>query len=122
MIDVLRGGIADSLACEMLMLSNQTLPLPPISIEGSVVLIRVSTNSSRGHRDGGDGDLDLLVVLNSFDPLHSIALKIEAAAASAIPAPYDVVFTDTSRFAVQSNFVGTIERAAVRTGRRVYAR
>lgn len=72
--------------------------------------------------DNADSDLDLLVVLDSYDPHDAIALKRRAANASTVPAPFDVSFTDQSRMAVRCRVAGTIERAVAREGTLKYSR
>ena len=72
--------------------------------------------------DNGDSDLDLLVVLDHFDTSQSASMKALAATSSDVPAPFDVVFTDLRRLAARHSIAGTIERSAMRDGRRVYVR
>lgn len=72
--------------------------------------------------DDGDSDIDLLVVLDTFDPRDSIDLKVRAFKASASSAPFDVSFTDPDRYQARSQTPGTIERAAVLDGRCLYQR
>ncbi|MDY7101039.1 MAG: nucleotidyltransferase domain-containing protein [Actinomycetota bacterium] len=72
--------------------------------------------------DDGDSDIDLLVVLDAYDPADAVGLKTTALRASTTPVPFDVSFTDPQRFTNRSGVPGTIERAAVLEGRRVYIR
>ena len=72
--------------------------------------------------DNGDSDIDLLIVLDSFDPRDAIDLKVRAFKASAASAPFDVSFTDPDRYQARSQTPGTIERAAVLDGRCLYQR
>jgi hypothetical protein len=72
--------------------------------------------------DNGDSDIDLLVVLDSFDPRDAIDLKLRAFKSSASSAPFDVSFTDPDRYRARSQTPGTIERAAVLDGRCLYQR
>ena len=52
---------------------------------------------ARGH-DDGDSDIDVLVVLDRYDPSAAIELKVQAFRCSSIAAPFDVSFTDLERF------------------------
>ncbi len=72
--------------------------------------------------DDGDSDIDLLIVLDSFDPRDAIDLKVRAFKASPSSAPFDVSFTDPDRDRARSQTPGTIERAAVLEGRCLYQR
>lgn len=72
--------------------------------------------------DDGDSDLDLLVVLDDYDPADAIDLKTQALRAVMSPVPFDVTFTDPGRFDARSVTPGTVERAASREGRCVHRR
>lgn len=72
--------------------------------------------------DDGDSDIDLLVVLDAYDPADAIKLKTTAFRSASSPAPFDVSFTDSQRFEQRSLVPGTVERAARLEGRREYAR
>ena len=72
--------------------------------------------------DGADSDIDLLVVLSEFDPATTVALKRNVLQAVSVPAPFDVAFTDSRRFAERRRIAGTLERAAAQEGRVVYER
>lgn len=72
--------------------------------------------------DDGDSDIDLLIVLDSFDPRDAIDLKVRAFKASPSSAPFDVSFTDPDRYQARSQTPGTIERATVLDGRCLYQR
>ena len=72
--------------------------------------------------DGGDSDIDLLVVLDSFDPRDAIDLKVRAFNIATTSAPFDVSFTDPTRYLERSRVAGTIERATVLDGRCLYQR
>ena len=72
--------------------------------------------------DDGHSDIDLLIVLDSFDPRDAIDLKVRAFKASPSSAPFDVSFTDPGRYKARSQTPGTIERAAVLDGRCLYQR
>jgi len=72
--------------------------------------------------DGGDSDLDLLVVLDTYAPDEAVALKRRAIRAVRSPVPFDVAFTDPERLVHRSRIAGTLERAAIREGRRLYSR
>ena len=72
--------------------------------------------------DNGDSDLDLLFVLDDLDTSQSASMKALAARSSDVPAPFDVVFTDLQRLAARRSIAGTLERSAMRDGRRVYVR
>ncbi len=72
--------------------------------------------------DDGDSDIDLLVVLDAYDPSQAIALKTTALRSTSSPAPFDVAFTDPKRFARRASVPGTVERAAVLEGHRVHIR
>jgi len=73
-------------------------------------------------RGDGDSDIDLLVVLDSFDPRGAIDHEVRAFKASASSAPFDVSFTDPDRHQARSQTPGTIERAAALDGRCLYQR
>jgi len=72
--------------------------------------------------DDGDSDIDLLVVLRSFDPSETMTLKRRVKHAVTLPVPFDVTFTDPKRFAERARIAGTLERAASREGRKVHER
>jgi Polymerase beta, Nucleotidyltransferase len=72
--------------------------------------------------DDGDSDLDLLVVLDEYDPTDAIELKTTALRAVTSPVPFDVTFTDPARFEDRSAVPGTVERAATLEGRRLHRR
>jgi predicted nucleotidyltransferase len=72
--------------------------------------------------DDADSDIDLLVVLRSYSSTDAVALKRRVHAATKVPVPFDVAFTDPARFTRRSKIAGTLERAASREGRRVYER
>ena len=73
-------------------------------------------------RGDDDGDIDLLLVLDSYEPRDAIELTIRAFKASTSSAPFDVSFTDPDRYANRSRIPGTIERATVLDGRCLYRR
>ena len=66
--------------------------------------------------DNGDSDIDLLVVLDLFDPRDAIDFKVRAFKTSDSSAPFDVSVTDPDRYRARSQTPGTIERTAVSTG------
>jgi NAD(P)-dependent dehydrogenase (short-subunit alcohol dehydrogenase family) len=70
--------------------------------------------------DGPHSDIDLLVLLRSYDPEEGTRLKRRVYAEVATPVPFDIAFSDPQRFAHRSRVPGTLERAAVLDGRRVY--
>lgn len=72
--------------------------------------------------DDGDSDIDLLVVLDEYDPADAIELKTKAYRSVWGPVPFDVSFTDQVRFERRSRVPGTVERAAELEGRRVHVR
>ena len=72
--------------------------------------------------DGPDSDLDLLVVLGSYDPAAATNLKQKAASQCLTPVPFDVAFTDEIRFHGRARIAGTLERAAATNGRLLYRR
>jgi predicted nucleotidyltransferase len=76
---------------------------------------------ARGN-DDGDSDLDLLVVLDEYDPADAIELKKTALRAVMSPVPFDVTFTDPARFEERSAVPGTVDRAARLEGRRLHRR
>ena len=75
--------------------------------------------SVAGGYDDGDSDLDLLVVLDEYDPADAIELKTTALRAVTSPVPFDVTFTDRARFEERAAVPGTVERAATLEGRRL---
>lgn len=72
--------------------------------------------------DDGDSDIDLLVVLDSFETQDAIDLKVRAFTSATTGAPFDVSFTDPARYRERSRVAGTIERATVLDGRCLYRR
>ena len=72
--------------------------------------------------DDGDSDLDILVVLDAYEPQTAIALKKRAVRTAGAPVPFDVCFTDPNRFAARACIAGTIERSASVEGHVVYRR
>ena len=72
--------------------------------------------------DDGDSDIDILVVLDSFDTRDAIDLKVRAFNTATTNAPFDVSFTDPDRYMHRSCVAGTIERATVLDGRCLYRR
>ena len=72
--------------------------------------------------DDGDSDLDLLVVLDAYDPQDAIALKKRAVRTAKAPVPFDVCFTDSDRLITRFRIAGTLERAARSEGHVVYRR
>ena len=63
-----------------------------------------------------DGDIDLIVVLDSFDTGDAIVLELRAFNAATTNAPFDVSFTDPDRYLERSRIAGTIERASSTAG------
>jgi predicted nucleotidyltransferase len=47
--------------------------------------------------EGTSSDLDVLVVLDAYDPAASIQLKQRAQRTTTVPAPFDPSFTDVAR-------------------------
>ena len=72
--------------------------------------------------DGSSSDLDVLVVLDAYDPATSIGLKRRAQRAATVPAPFDASFTDMARLAARRHVAGTLERAADLEGELLYRR
>jgi predicted nucleotidyltransferase len=72
--------------------------------------------------DGGDSDLDVLVVLDHYDSTQALALKQQALQATSVPAPFDIAFTDETRMASRRHVVGTIERAVALEGQLLHRR
>jgi predicted nucleotidyltransferase len=72
--------------------------------------------------DGANSDLDVLVVLDAFDPATSIELKQRAQRAATVPAPFDASFTDVARMASRRHVAGTLERAVDLEGELLYRR
>jgi predicted nucleotidyltransferase len=89
--------------------------------EFDAVEMRLFGSVARGD-DDGDSDLDVLVVLDAYEPNEAVALKQRAILAVSSPVPFDVAFTDPERLASRSRIAGTLERAATREGRVVYRR
>jgi predicted nucleotidyltransferase len=73
-------------------------------------------------QDGPHSDLDLLVVLDQFDPAEVVGLKVRVVRAVRTPVPFDVAFTDRKRMAERARIAGSLERAARREGQLVYER
>lgn len=61
--------------------------------------------------DGVDSDLDVLVVLDSYEADRVIDLKRRAVRETSCPAPFDVAFSDRARLSQRGVIAGTIERA-----------
>ncbi len=57
-----------------------------------------------------DSDLDVLVVLDRYQPADAIALKRRAIHGTLCPAPFDIAFSDQARMAQRGDIAGTIER------------
>jgi predicted nucleotidyltransferase len=72
--------------------------------------------------DNGDSDIDLLVVLDHYDPRAAVDLKQRASQATMVRAPFDVSFTDVERMRKRRRIVGALERAAANEGRAIYRR
>ena len=72
--------------------------------------------------DDGDSDIDLLVVLDTYEPRDAINLKTGAFKGSTSSAPFDVSFSDPDRYVGRSQIPGTVERATVLDGQCVYRR
>jgi predicted nucleotidyltransferase len=72
--------------------------------------------------DDGHSDIDLVVVLDRYDPNDAVALKVRAGRSFSVPAPFDVVFTDPNRVQRRRRIAGTLERAACAHGRLMYRR
>jgi hypothetical protein len=72
--------------------------------------------------DAADSDVDVLVVLDDYEPEAAIDLKHRAICSVRCPVPFDVGFTDPGRLARRSRIAGTLERAATIGGRVVYRR
>ena len=72
--------------------------------------------------DGASSDLDVLVVLDAYDPARSIELKQRAQRAATVPAPFDASFTDVARMASRRHVAGTLERAVDLEGELLYRR
>ncbi len=72
--------------------------------------------------DDVDSDIDLLLVLDCYDPATAVDLKQQASRSSTAPVPFDVAFTDMGRMRRRRRIAGTLERAAVNEGRRIYQR
>jgi predicted nucleotidyltransferase len=72
--------------------------------------------------DGASSDLDVLVVLDAYDPATSIELKQRAVRATTVPAPFDTSFTDVARVASRRHVAGTLERAVDLEGELLYRR
>jgi Nucleotidyltransferase domain len=61
--------------------------------------------------DTGDSDLDVLVVLDHYEPGNAIAMKRQAILGVSAPVPFDVAFSDPDRMEQRGRLAGTIERA-----------
>jgi predicted nucleotidyltransferase len=72
--------------------------------------------------DDGDSDIDILIVLDNYDPADGAELKRRALVAVTAPIPFDVTFTDIQRLHKRSRIAGSIERAATVDGRITYHR
>ena len=72
--------------------------------------------------DGASSDLDVLVVLDAYDPARSIELKQRAQRTATVPAPFDASFTDVARVAARRHVAGTLERAVDLEGELLYRR
>lgn len=72
--------------------------------------------------DGPHSDIDLLVLLQSYDPADGVHMKRWVYENVTTPVPFDVAFSDPQRFAHRCRVPGTLERAAVLDGRPVYER
>jgi predicted nucleotidyltransferase len=70
--------------------------------------------------DGPHSDIDLLVLLDTYDPAEAGHLKREVYEQVTTAIPFDVAFSDERRFAHRCRVPGTLERAAVLDGRPVY--
>ena len=67
--------------------------------------------------DHDDSDIDVLVVLDRYDPVSAIGLKQQASATTMVRAPFDVAFTDAARVRQRARIAGTLERAVAAEGR-----
>ena len=76
---------------------------------------------ARGDDDSGS-DIDVLVVLECYDPAQAIELKQRAGQSTVVRAPFDVAFTDAARVQQRRRIAGALERAAVAEGRLMYRR
>jgi predicted nucleotidyltransferase len=72
--------------------------------------------------DGSSSDLDVLVVLDAYDPAASVELKQRAQRAATVPAPFDASFTDLARMASRRHIAGSLERAVDLEGELLYRR
>jgi predicted nucleotidyltransferase len=70
---------------------------------------------------GPDSDIDLLVVMLIEGSKRARQLEVRLALHD-LPVPKDVIVTSPDDFAWRKEVVGTIERAAARYGRILYAR
>jgi ribosomal protein L34 len=61
-------------------------------------------------------------VLPPFDPARTTDMKRRVHSSITTPVPFDVAFTAPDRFSQRARVPGSLERAAVREGRRVYER
>jgi predicted nucleotidyltransferase len=72
--------------------------------------------------DDQDSDIDVLVVLERYDPASAITRKQQTSRSTAVRAPFDVSFTDPARMQQRRRVAGTLERAATDDGRLMYRR
>jgi predicted nucleotidyltransferase len=72
--------------------------------------------------DGSSSDLDVLVVLEAYDPASSVELKQRVHRAATVPAPFDASFTDVGRVAARRHVAGALERAVDLEGESLYRR
>jgi predicted nucleotidyltransferase len=72
--------------------------------------------------DDGDSDIDMLVVLDCYDPHAASSLKLQMSRSTAVRAPFDVAFTDATRMQRRARIAGALERAALNEGRLMYRR
>lgn len=101
-------------------------PLPCVVRVGPPRRLRIALGVGAAprvrERWDGDSDIDLLVVLDSFDTRDAIDLEVRAFDIATTSAPFDVSFTDPKRYLERSRVAGTIERATVLDGRCLYQR
>ncbi len=72
---------------------------------------------------GHDSDIDLLAVFDEVEREDKRNLTVEIGRATAgIPAPVDVIVTDTDEIDRRGHIVGTVLRPALREGKVVYER
>ena len=83
---------------------------------------RIILFGSQARGDAGpDSDVDLLVVIDFPGLKREKAVEIGVALRD-IPVPKDIVVTRPEDFEWRKDYMGTIERPAVREGRVLYAR